>query len=170
MGCSPWLRVGHDLATSLSLSLSCIGEGNGNPLQRSCLENPRVGYHLWGRTQLTQLSSSSSSSSGIDATKPCSRKGPGDDRPDRGGADSGGRREVDGQAQVNCCQGGTCLVVHKAVFRHVVRQMRNSHAWANAQWRTRTWSLKRPLTEGETPRGQGDGHTQSPGRPRRGEG
>ena len=36
------IRVGHDWATSLSLSLSCIGEGNGNPLQCSCLENPRV--------------------------------------------------------------------------------------------------------------------------------
>ena len=35
------LRVGHDRATSLSLS--CIGEGNGNPLQCSCLENPRDG-------------------------------------------------------------------------------------------------------------------------------
>ena len=35
-------------------SLSCIGEGNGNPLQCSCLENPRdrslVGCRLWGRT------------------------------------------------------------------------------------------------------------------------
>ena len=31
------LRIGHDWATSLS----CIGEGNGNPLQCSCLENPR---------------------------------------------------------------------------------------------------------------------------------
>ena len=35
------LGVGHDWATSLSLS--CIGEGNGNPLQCSCLENPRDG-------------------------------------------------------------------------------------------------------------------------------
>ena len=34
-------RVGHDWANSLSLS--CIGEGNGNPLQCSCLENPRDG-------------------------------------------------------------------------------------------------------------------------------
>ena len=33
------LRVGHDSATSLSR----IGEGNGNPLQGSCLENPRDG-------------------------------------------------------------------------------------------------------------------------------
>ena len=36
-------RVRHDWATSLSLSLSCIGEGNGNPHQCSCLENPRDG-------------------------------------------------------------------------------------------------------------------------------
>ena len=64
------LRVGHDWATSLSLSLSCIGEGNGNPLQCSCLENPRDG-EAWGAavygvaqnwTQLKRLSSSSSSS------------------------------------------------------------------------------------------------------------
>ena len=37
-------------------SLSCIGEGNGNQFQCSCLENPRdggalVGYRLWGRTE-----------------------------------------------------------------------------------------------------------------------
>ena len=38
-------RVGHDWATSLSLS--CIGEGNGNPLQCSCLENPRDGGAWW---------------------------------------------------------------------------------------------------------------------------
>ena len=37
------LRVGHDWATSLSFSLSFIGEGNGNPFQCSCLENPRMG-------------------------------------------------------------------------------------------------------------------------------
>jgi len=49
------LRVGHDRATSLSLLLSCIGERNGNPLQYSCLENPRdrgsLGCHLWGHTE-----------------------------------------------------------------------------------------------------------------------
>ena len=28
-------------------SLSCIGEGNGNPLQCSCLENPRDGGAWW---------------------------------------------------------------------------------------------------------------------------
>jgi len=37
------LRVGHDF----HFSLSCIGEGNGNPLQCSCLENPRDGGAWW---------------------------------------------------------------------------------------------------------------------------
>ena len=48
-------------------SLSCIGEGNGNPLQCSCLENPRDGGAWWAavygvtqsQTRLKQLSSSS---------------------------------------------------------------------------------------------------------------
>ena len=48
-------------------SLSCIGEGNGNPLQCSCLENPRDGQAWWAavsgaaqcRTRLRRLSSSS---------------------------------------------------------------------------------------------------------------
>ena len=40
-----WLRVGHHWATSFSLS--CIGGGNGNPLQCSCLENPRDGGAWW---------------------------------------------------------------------------------------------------------------------------
>ena len=59
------LRVRHDLVTSLSLSLSCIGEGNGNPLQCSCLENPRDRGAWWAavygiaqsRTRLKWLSS-----------------------------------------------------------------------------------------------------------------
>ena len=50
-------------------SLSCIGEGNGNPLQCSCLENPRDRGAWWAavsgvtqsRTRLVRLSSSSSS-------------------------------------------------------------------------------------------------------------
>ena len=49
-------------------SLSCIGEGNGNPLQYSCLENPRDGGAWWAavygvaqsQTRLKRLSSSSS--------------------------------------------------------------------------------------------------------------
>ena len=52
----------------LHFSLSCIGEGNGNPLQCSCLENPRDGGAWWAaiygvtqsRTRLKRLSSSSS--------------------------------------------------------------------------------------------------------------
>ena len=39
------LRVGQDWATSLSLL--CIEKGNGNPLQCSCLENPRDGGAWW---------------------------------------------------------------------------------------------------------------------------
>ena len=50
-----YLRVGHNWVTSLSLS--CIGEGNGNPLQCCCLENPRDGV-AESRTRLMQLSSS----------------------------------------------------------------------------------------------------------------
>ena len=41
------IRVGNDWATSLPFSLSCIGEGNGNPLQCSCRENPRDGGAWW---------------------------------------------------------------------------------------------------------------------------
>ena len=60
-------RVGHDWVTSLSLFLSCFGEGNGNPLQCSCLENPRDGGAWWAavygvaqsQTRLKWLSSSS---------------------------------------------------------------------------------------------------------------
>ena len=58
VGCSPWGRKESDTTEQLHFhsSLSCIEEGNGNPLQCSCLENPRdrgslVGFHLWGRTE-----------------------------------------------------------------------------------------------------------------------
>ena len=68
VGCSPWGREESDTTKQLPFhfSLSCIGEGNGNPLQCSCLENPRDGGAWWaavyGVTQSrTQLSSSSSS-------------------------------------------------------------------------------------------------------------
>ena len=52
-------------------SLSCTGEGDGNPLQCSCLENPRDGGAWWAaiygvaqsQTRLKRCSSSSSSSS-----------------------------------------------------------------------------------------------------------
>ena len=58
------LRVGHDWTNSLSLS--CIGEGNGNPLHCSCLENLRDRGAWWAavygvaqsQTWLKRLSSS----------------------------------------------------------------------------------------------------------------
>ena len=70
VGCSPWGR--EELNTTEQLhfhfSLSCTGEGNGNPLQGSYLENPRDGGAWWAaiyrvaqsQTQLKWLSSSSS--------------------------------------------------------------------------------------------------------------
>ena len=70
VGCSPWGHEESDMTERLHFhfSLSCIGEGNGNPLQCSCLENSRDGGGCWAavygvaqsRTQLKWLSSSSS--------------------------------------------------------------------------------------------------------------
>ena len=67
----PWGRYGSDTTERLHFhfSLSCIGGGNGNPLQCSCLENPRDSGAWWAaiygvtqsRTRLKWLSSSSSS-------------------------------------------------------------------------------------------------------------
>ena len=69
VGCSPRGREESDTTERLHFhfSLSCIGEGNGNPLQCSCLENPRDRGTWWAavygvtqsRTQLKWLSSSS---------------------------------------------------------------------------------------------------------------
>ena len=49
VGCSPWGHEESDTTERLHFhfSLSCIGEGNGNPLQCSCLENPRDGGVWW---------------------------------------------------------------------------------------------------------------------------
>ena len=68
VGCSPWGCYELDTTERLHFyfSLSWIGEGNGNPLQCSCLENPRNGGAWWAavygvtqsRTRLKQLSSS----------------------------------------------------------------------------------------------------------------
>ena len=67
VGCSPWGREESDMTERLHFhfSLSCIGEGNGNPHQCSCLENPRDGEAWWtavsgvtqSRTRLKRLSS-----------------------------------------------------------------------------------------------------------------
>ena len=69
VGRSPWGHTESDTTERLHLpfSLWCIGEGNGNPLQCSCLENPRDGGAWWAavygvaqsRTRLKRLSSSS---------------------------------------------------------------------------------------------------------------
>ena len=70
VGCSPWGLSESDRTERLHFhfSLSCIGGGSGNPLQCSCLENPRDGGAWWAavygvaqnRTRLKRLSSSSS--------------------------------------------------------------------------------------------------------------
>ena len=48
-GCSPWGRWASDTTERLHFhfSVSCIGEGNGNPFQCSCLENPRDRGAWW---------------------------------------------------------------------------------------------------------------------------
>ena len=70
VGCRLWGCTESDTTERLHFhfSLSCIGEGNGNPLQCSCLENPRDGGAWWAavygvtqsRTRLKQLGGSSS--------------------------------------------------------------------------------------------------------------
>ena len=67
VGYSPWGHEESDTTERLHLHfpLSCVGEGNGNPLQCSCLENPRDGGAWWAavygvaqsRTRLKRLSS-----------------------------------------------------------------------------------------------------------------
>ena len=70
VGCSPWGRTESDTTKRLHFhfSLSCTGEGNGNLLQCSCLENPKDGGAWWAavygvaqsQTRLKRRSSSSS--------------------------------------------------------------------------------------------------------------
>ena len=70
VGSSPWGHSESDTTELLPFhfSLSCTGEGNGNPLQCSCLENPRDGGAWWAAvygvaqswTRRKRLSSSSS--------------------------------------------------------------------------------------------------------------
>ena len=69
MDCSPWGCKELDTTEGIHFHflLSCIGEGNGNPLQCSCLENPRDGGAWWAaiygvaqsQTWLKRLRSSS---------------------------------------------------------------------------------------------------------------
>ena len=72
VGCSPWGREESDMTEQLHFHfpLSCFGEGNGNPLQCSCLENLRDGGAWWAAvygvaqswTRMKRLSSSSRAS------------------------------------------------------------------------------------------------------------
>ena len=65
LGCSPWSREESDTTERLHFpfSLSCIGKGNGDPLQYSCMENPRDSRAWWAaaygvaqsRTRLSDL-------------------------------------------------------------------------------------------------------------------
>ena len=91
-GCSPWGRKESETTEQLHFhfSLSCNREGNGNPLQCFCLENPRDGGAWWPAvygvaqswTRLKRLSSSSSSKAlsnqlrGLVLTKKKKKKNP----------------------------------------------------------------------------------------------
>ena len=80
VGFNLWGREESDTTERLHFyfSLSCTGEGNGNPFQCSCLENPRDGRAWWAavsgvaqsRTRLKRLSSSSSKESLSDFLRP----------------------------------------------------------------------------------------------------
>ena len=72
VGCSPWSHEELDTTERLHFhfSLSCIREGNGNPLQSSCLENPKDGGDWWAaiygitqsQTQLKDLAAAAEGS------------------------------------------------------------------------------------------------------------
>ena len=69
--CMGSLRVGHDWATSLSR----IGEGNGNPLQCSCVGNPQgwgslVRCCLWGRTKSDTTEATDSAAADLGDAEP----------------------------------------------------------------------------------------------------
>ena len=84
VGCSPWGREESDATERLhfQFSLSCTGEGNGNRLRCSCLENPRDDGAWWAavsgvaqsRPRLKRLSSSSSPSIGSVELESCEQK------------------------------------------------------------------------------------------------
>ena len=102
VGYSPWGREESDTTEQLHFhfSLSCIGEGNDNPIQCSCLETPRDGGAWWAavygvaqsRTWLKRLSSSSSSS----------RVFPHWDNPEGWYGEGGVRRVQDGEHMYTC--------------------------------------------------------------------
>ena len=104
VGCSPWGRDESDMTERLHFhfSLSCIGEGKGNPLQCSCLENPRDRGDWWAavygvtqsQTRLKWLSSSSSRILGLPEW--LSSKESASNARDKGLIPASGRSPVDG--------------------------------------------------------------------------
>ena len=76
VGCSPWGHKESDMTEWLHFhfSLSCTGEGNGSPLQCSCLENPRDGRAwraaIYGTAQSQTPQKQLSSSSNMEAYTP----------------------------------------------------------------------------------------------------
>ena len=93
VGCSPCGHSESDTTEWLNFhfSLSCIGEGNGNPLQCSCLENPKDVGAWWAavygvtqsQTRLKRLSSSSSSRPTFSSLQTTTELGSGWSRPQR---------------------------------------------------------------------------------------
>ena len=85
VGCSPWGCWESDTTKWLHFhfSLSLIGEGNGNPFQCSCLENPRDGGAWWAdvcgvtqsRTRLKRLGSSRDKGQWVTGTESCPEPG-----------------------------------------------------------------------------------------------
>ena len=83
VGCSPWGPKESDTTEQLHFhfSLSCIGKGNGNPLQCCCLENPRDRGAWWAsiygvtqsRTRLMRHCSSSSRNNTIQNILKCEK-------------------------------------------------------------------------------------------------
>ena len=94
MGCSPWGCQESDTTERphFHFSLSCIGEGNGNLLQCSCLENPRDGEIWWASVYGVAQS---------DTTKRLSRELVGDGQGGLVCCDSWGREESDTTERLN---------------------------------------------------------------------
>ena len=100
MGCSPRGRQESDTTERLHFhsSLSCIGEGNGNPLQCSCLGNPKDGRAWWAAVYGVAQSQ----------TRLMRRSGSGSQR-GRGGAPR--QQNKDGEFGISCVRRVSCCEV-----------------------------------------------------------
>ena len=117
------LRVGHNWAASLSLFSFIIGEGNGNPVQCSCLENPRDRGAWWGavygvsqnRTRLNDLAAFPFSKMYLKFCDRCSVE------------------EIQGiTSNVVPCRG------HQNISS-LAKMMQNTFAWINAKYSAMKW-------------------------------